>query len=275
MMYNIRKAPRIPDGRICIVKKFLWFCCLFVLLCVFVYSGYQLIRYWSENTQSTSAYQDLTHYIEIPEASDTPESAAPSEAEDATPDIRWPQVDFAALKQINPDIVGWLYCEGTEINYPVVQGEDNSYYLNHLFDGTGNPSGCLFLDCSIAGDFSAPHSIIYGHNMKNGLMFAQLEQYKEQAYYEAHPQMLLLTPEQNYTITLFSGYTASSSADAWTLHFADQTAWSDWLQRAVDQSVFQSAYQPSDTDTIITLSTCSYDFDEARFVLLGALQAAE
>ena len=265
------------------MKKILWSVCLLLLLCVFVYSGYQLVRYWTENTQSTRTYQDLTRYIEIPQDQTATDTAAPSDADPAAPsesgdsdtDILWPQVDFAALKQINPDIVGWLYCEGTEINYPVVQGEDNSYYLKHLFDGTANPNGCLFLDCSIAGDFSDPHSIIYGHNMKNGYMFAGLEQYEEQTYYEAHPQMLLLTPEQNYTITLFSGYTASSSADAWTLHFADQTAWSDWLQHAIDQSVFQSAYQPSETDRVLTLSTCSYDFDEARFVLLGALQASE
>ena len=78
-------------------------------------------------------------------------------------DIPWPQVDFDALAAINPHVVGWLYGEDTSIHYPVVQGEDNDYYLSHLFDGTTNPNGCLFLDCRGASDFSDNNSIIYGH----------------------------------------------------------------------------------------------------------------
>ncbi len=86
------------------------------------------------------------------------------------------------LKQINPDYVGWLWLPGTGIDYPVVQGKDHEFYLDHLFDGTKNKAGCLFLDAENRSDFSSYNSIIYGHYMKNKSMFYELSLYKEARY---------------------------------------------------------------------------------------------
>lgn len=109
-------------------------------------------------------------------------------------------IDFEQLCQVNPDIIGWIYCEDTVINYPVLKGNDNDYYLHHTYDGTYSASGSIFVDAENADDFADSNTIIYGHHMKNGSMFASLSKWADQDYYEAHPVMWLLTPKQNYKI---------------------------------------------------------------------------
>lgn len=96
------------------------------------------------------------------------------------------KVDFERLQEENKDIIAWLYCPDTEINYPVVQSKDNEYYLRRLLDGTWNIAGTLFMDYRNAADCSDLHTIIYGHNMKNNTMFGSLPKYSKQEYYEEH-----------------------------------------------------------------------------------------
>ncbi|MEE0776941.1 MAG: class B sortase, partial [Bacillota bacterium] len=114
-----------------------------------------------------------------------------------------PTVDFQALQAINSDVTAWLYQAGTGINYPVVQGRDNDYYLNHLLNGDKNKYGTPFIDYRTIDVFHTSMTIIYGHNMKNGAIFASLTEYKSQSYYDAHPTMTLLTPNGNYTLEIF------------------------------------------------------------------------
>ena len=119
-----------------------------------------------------------------------------------------PTVDFESLLAQGPDVKAWLELPGTVIQYPVAQGEDNSYYLKHLYDGTANKVGCLFIDYENAEDFSDNNTIIYGHNMRDGSMFSTLVEYKAQAYYDEHPEMYLVTPEGGYVVEVFSAFVA-------------------------------------------------------------------
>lgn len=252
----------------------------FVLLVLFVgigvFAGWKIYEQKSEYQSGESAYDDLGQYVRIPDpvTSDIDEPNPPSEPGEEesceVDDTVWPEIDFVALQVINPDIVAWLYIEGTEINYPVVQGADNEYYLQHLFDGTYNRSGCLFLDSRNTNDFSDTHSIIYGHHMKNGKMFAVLDGYKKQEFYDEHPVALLLTPNDNFKLQFFAGYVANVQEDAWQLGFTLQ-GFEDWLAASVEKSCFESSVVPAVTDKIVTLSTCSYEFHNARFVLLGVI----
>ena len=186
-------------------------------------------------------------------------------------DTIWPEVDFAALREINPDIVAWIYIEGTKINYPVVQGEDNSYYLKHLFSGEWNGSSCIFLDFRNDASFADRHSIIYGHHMKNGTMFTDLDKYKKQEFFDEHPVALLITPDKKYKVEFFVGYVAAPQDDAWEIGFTE-AEFEVWLQNAADRSCFTSEIAPNASDRILTLSTCSYEFDDVRFVLAGVLR---
>lgn len=242
--------------------------------CGIAFSAYQIYKIFHEYEEGQSVYEDLSEYVELPDKPDAPDipTVAQPESGETAEVIAWPQIDFEALRQINSDIVGWIYLEGSEINYPIAQSEDNTYYLKHLFDRSSNSSGCIFLDCRNAADFTDRHSIIYGHHMKNGTMFSGLDSYKSQEYYDAHPQILLLTPEQNYVIEIFAGYVASVQDGTWQTEFVSGADFEDWLNQTIERSCFTSNMTPAATDRIITLSTCSYEFNNARFVLLGCIR---
>ncbi len=124
------------------------------------------------------------------------------------------------------------------IDYPVCQGEDNSYYLTHLSDRTYNRNGCLFVDCKNSSDFSDDNTIIYGHHMASGKMFASLIKYKEQDYYEEHPIMYLTTEEGTYKIELFSAYVTEIGSSAYTMIFGTAKERAAWLKEISNKSDF-------------------------------------
>jgi len=202
-------------------------------------------------------------------------STEPPEAVYDYPDIEWPEIDFAQLREINPEIVGWLYLEGTEINYPIVQAEDNQWYLTHLFDGRENKTGCPFLDAENMGDFSDRHSIIYAHHRKDGSMFGRLKLFKKQDYYEEHPRFLVITEHARYVMEIFSGHVSRHDSDAWKIQFADDEEFEAWLKVITERSGIDTGAIPEKTDRILTLSTCSYEFSNARYVLHGILRRAK
>lgn len=180
-------------------------------------------------------------------------------------------VDFSALQQVNEDVVGWIYCEDTVINYPVMQGGDNDRYLHHAYDGTASRSGSIFADANNAKKFSDFNTIIYGHHMKDKSMFATLSYWGDQAYYEEHPVMWLLTPEQNYKIVLFAGYTISANSDTYMIFPEAGEEFAAYQQMAVGKSDFQANVAPDPNTRCVLLSTCEYQFKEARYVLHGML----
>ena len=253
------------------MKKFICILLILVLLAVLGYCVWQIMGITDEYQAGEQVYEELEQYIVMPETVpvETTDTEEIVEAETAPAQIQWPQVDFDALAQVNGDIVGWLYVPGTVINYPVVQGDDNEYYLKHLFDGKYNSSGCIYLDCGAEGDFTTMNSVLHGHHMKNGSMFAGICKYKDQSYFDEHPTAMLLTPDGNYLVEFFSGYVCEVTADAWDYDFDES-----WLDKRIRSSYFAADVIPTTEDHILTLSTCSYEFTDARFVLHGILVPA-
>lgn len=244
-----------------------------LLLIVFLYSGWKIFSIEREYWQSEESYEAMMQeYVskKLSELSvEEPESETIEPMLTETAPI---SVNFDILREEYPDVVGWLYCPDTPINYPVVQAEDNNYYLHHLLDGTYNSSGSIFMDYRCPSDFSGWNSIVYGHNMKNDAMFGTLQDYKEQTYYDAHPVLYLLTPVQDYRIDLIGGYTTPSTAED-TYGLPDTQDGRDALiSKARQQSTFQTETAVNDGEQLITLSTCAYDYDLARYVLVGILR---
>lgn len=188
---------------------------------------------------------------------------------------KFPIVNFDALSAINSDVTGWIYVEGTNINYPIVQGEDNSHYLHYTFNGEENRVGSIFMDYRCRDDFSDRNTVIYGHRLSDKTMFTALKNYKKQSYYDAHPYYVIVTPEKKYVVEIFSGYVAAVDDEAWRLNFSSDEEFSDWLAETKSKSKFKSKVTPTAEDHVVTLSTCTYEFDNARYVLFGVLREEE
>lgn len=240
---------------------------------VMVYAAHRIYQEHSEYREGADSYSVLEAYIKEPQTEPMSEETKPEQDEMSENAIAWSVVDFAALESINSDCVAWIRIDGTEIDYPVVQGHDNSFYLKHLFDGEWNGAGCIFLDSRVNPDLSDRHSVLYGHHMKNGTMFSDIAKYKDQTFYENHTTGMILTPTENYRIEFFAGYVAGADDEnAWKVTFATEDEYVDWLNETVGRSWFNSEVIPTAEDRVITLSTCSYEFNNARFVLIGRLK---
>ena len=247
------------------ILLFLVFAGIF-LLSAYNVGDYYFARYQSEKMQDTLIQQAVTV---IP-----PQLPVPEEEEEETlPVERAPiAVDFETLAEQNPDIIGWIYLENTCIHYPIMQSKDNDYYLHRLFDKSWSWPGTPFADYRLKGDFTDFQTIVYGHNMKNGTMFQQITEYKQQDFYDRHPTALLMTPEGNYQIEWIAGYVTDLNSDAWKIEFASDEEFSLWLENAMTRSTFLSTTEPDARDKLITLSTCSYEYADARYVLVGILK---
>lgn len=261
------------------MKKPVMIALIVVFLLVFLFSAWQLIGILTEYRKGEQTYERLEHYVSMPETNpkeekpqkeDAPEEAAPEEAP-VEVENPFPEVDFDALKAINEDVVGWIYIPDTRVNYPVLQGENNDQYLYHLLTGDYNGSGSIFLDAKVPGDFSGNNSPIYGHNMKNDTMFADMVEYKKQEFYDEHPVAMLMTPEKNYLVHLFSGYVTDSWGSAWDKEF-DEGEFEKWLQEVAGKTCFETEVTPSKEDRVLTFSTCTYETGDGRFVVHGILE---
>lgn len=254
------------------VMRFLLFA---IALGAILFSGSRLLGYYKETSEGAAVTQNLTEIALSPVASSPsaePETAEVTGEEEAQYDEYAPfTVDFEALWAESPDVVAWLYCEDTPINYPIVQGDDNEFYVEHLPDGTWNGVGTLFLDFINEPDFSDFHSIIYGHNMLNDSMFGVVTDYYRQEYYEAHPVMYLMTPEQYYKVELVGGVVTPVDSWLYDLDFTDPAKKVAFLDEINQKSTFIPAAQYGAEDRFLTLSTCTYDFENARYLLTGKL----
>lgn len=181
------------------------------------------------------------------------------------------QVNHERLAGMNGDYHCWIYAPDTQIDYPVVEGKDNDYYLKRLFNGEQNPAGTLFIDYRNRPDFQDPNTLIYGHHMRNDSMFGSLTDYTQQAYFEGHPVMLVMTPGEVFLLEIFSGYNTSAKDHCYDIAIGDEEDMAAFVAEAVRKSEFASGVQVGPTDRLVTLSTCSYVFEDARFVLMGRI----
>ncbi|MBR4462020.1 MAG: class B sortase [Erysipelotrichaceae bacterium] len=177
-------------------------------------------------------------------------------------------IDFVALQEINDDIVGWLILPDTIIDYPVVKGEDNDYYLHHLFDKTYNFLGTLFVDFRNSDPFEDRITAIYGHAMLNGSMFAVLEQYKKQDFYEGHRQFIYESKDKSYVFEPFAGKVMDAATPFLQFNFTDDQEFLDYVNEYIEHSTFRSDVSISKDDKIVMMIKCSKDFETARYVLL-------
>lgn len=252
--------------------KVLYYGILVLLLAVLVFSSVKIISYMMEKKQSERKQQDLIDQVVTPgsDSNDTEnDNTGPdnSTAPSAGSEPDYITVDFKTLQAKYPDVVGWLYCANTGLNYPIVQTaeEGGEYYLYRDIDGSSNKNGTVFLDWQCSSNFTSQNNLVYGHNMKTGRMFAPIVKYRDQSFYDAHPYMYLYTPNQLYKVNLFAGMVTPHDSAVYSYSLS-----SDYIKECIANSTFKSSVG-TPTGNILTLSTCAYDFDNARYVVMGEM----
>lgn len=187
-----------------------------------------------------------------------------------------PQASFLEVyRQTNPDTVAYLDMPGASIAYPVVQGEDNDHYLHYAFDGSKNYLGSIFLDVANRSDFSDQNTVIYGHNMGKPGMFYELTQYRSQEFLDEHPTFTITLDERVLTYQIFSIYVTEPDYDYRTVNYPTEDGYQDFLDRIIARSMLACDASVTTADHIITLSTCVYDFDDARMAVHAVLLPAD
>lgn len=247
-----------------------------IILIVFGFSAYKVLDYLIAQKQSeenVSFLSDIaiTKIEEIPEDNvEEIETSFPEEVKNTPPPCPI-SVDFEALKKQNKDIIAWIYSPDTVINYPIVQGGDNQYYVKRLTNRKWNVAGSLFLDFRNSSDFSDKNSVIYGHNMTNNTMFGTIMDYSSQDYYDKHPYMYIITPEKNYCLELLTGFITKSHSRVYEFPQSDEEKEKDvstWLEK----SDFSPKFEYENDSRLVTLSTCAEAYGSKRYVLIGALK---
>lgn len=227
---------------------------------VFIYAGYNLYMIFDEYKAGEEEYTQMLEYVDVVEEEviqeDNIEEENPIDAQLA---LEAPiQVDFQSLQAINEDIVGWIYMEAIpSISYPIVQGEDNDYYLRHTVEGKRNSAASIFMDFRNNDDYSDANTLIYGHNMKNQSMFGSLKQYKNAETCAASSYFWILTPERDYRYEIFSVREVSERDDVYSLYSANGEAFKMYLENTQAGSLVPFDHTFDGSEKVITLSTCT------------------
>ena len=171
------------------------------------------------------------------------------------------------LSSINDDYMFWINVKGTNIDYPVVQGEDNDFYLNHGFNKEYLSSGSIFLDYrnNFNDDFN---SVIYGHHMRNRTMFGELMKFKEEEFFKNNKDITITTKDKTYDYEIFAVGVFEADFGYNRTNFSDESEFKSFLDKIMKNSIYTRDIVSSD-DKIITLSTCSYEYNDARTAIFA------
>ena len=239
-----------------------------------VFAGYKLGTILFNYHRDRSAYQTIADNA-VTTSTPRPTDKADEDADAAEPFVsEIPiEIDWAYLESQNEDIIGWLYCADTIINYPVVQHTDNEYYLKHGFDGQSNVAGTLFADSTSELGITRGNVIIYGHNMKDGSMFGTLSKYTDESYYEEHPVMYFLTPEQGYRVEFMCDRISESAIVNFPTYFVSVTEQQTYINDITSHAFWVNASAATTDYEMITLATCAYNsnYADPRYLLHGIL----
>ena len=185
--------------------------------------------------------------------------------------IREEKEESDNLFEKNIDYRGWIKIDNTNINYPILQGQDNEEYLYKDINNEYIVSGSIFMNYLNNG-FDDQNTVLFGHNMKNGTMFANLKKYKEEDFfYNNNDIEIELSNGQYLKYKVFSVYITDINDNYTKTSFEDKDEYKEFLERIKNKSIYKSDISVNENDKIITLSTCSYEFDDARLVVTGKL----
>lgn len=211
----------------------------------------------------------------VPEEASEPVEELPTEPEE-------PLLEkYAALYEENHDLIGWLSIEGMVIDYPVMKCEDDEYYLHHDFYGNDSKYGCLYVRNVADVDTPGTNFIIYGHNMKDGSMFGDLDLYRRESFCREHPIISFdtLYEERTYEVlAVFRSQVYHSGEDAFKYYqfyeAQTQEEFAYFYENIKELALYDTGVTAEFGDTFLTLSTCAYHVEDGRFVVVAKAVSA-
>ena len=219
-------------------------------LALVVFSVLQLYRGFSESAAARAEYEQLRSISIAAIEAQAPEDSSESDSA---------EIPLSELAAINPDFVGWITIFGTSVNYPVVRGIDNKRYLHTTFGGARNSAGAIFMDYRVTQGFDSPVSIIYGHNMRNGSMFATLLNYLNREFLEQNSEILIITVVgERLVYRIFEVRRTDAWDRVYLLDFSDA------------QAIARFPSAPMGAERILVLSTCSSNANRNERLLIFA-----
>lgn len=235
---------------------------IFLCAVVLVYCAAQFIGYKEESRQNQKNQEETAHrYVEN-------QTGDPG---DSTVQF---SVDFSALRSVSENVVGWIRISGLEvIDYPIVQGADDTYYLRHTWDDQNSRYGAIFMESANHADFSDLHTIFYGHSMNDGSMFGSLKQYADSEFYFQNGGWITISlPSETRRYKIFSvEYAQPDAFNVYTIGFDQDETYAQFVQGFNDRALYETNLEGTGTDTVLTLSTCSNN-GERRFVVHALLE---
>ena len=235
------------------------------LIAMIATSGYYAFR-----TQDGYAAEANSHekYMSFkPEVLSSPEVYLPGDSTF----VPYINQDILDLKALNEDVIGWITIPHTGIDYPFVQASDNSFYLHKDLSGNKATAGTIFMDYSNSQDFTDTNTILYGHHMKNGSMFASLKRFADKDFFESNKKGTIFLLDKTYTVEFFA-YLVIGTDDNVIYSIPDDSnsllSYHSYIKENARQ--YRETHFTKD-DKVVTLSTCAYEFNNARMVLLGRL----
>lgn len=245
-----------------VLRKILFY----VSLVVFIGCSFKLYTIWKEYHDNTKSYDDVRQY-----APEIVQGEGNSNEETAQERFVLTKEDYNNLLNINSDFKAWINIPNTEVNYPVVQTEDNDYYLSHNFEKEQNAGGCLFISSNNTNPFQDKNTIIHGHHMRNGSMFASLMNFKEEDFARG-TSIYINTENSLLEYKAFSVFYETANNDSYQNGFASNEAFLKYINVLKEKSMFDlDVGEFTENDTMITLSTCDYDVNDGRLLVCAKL----
>lgn len=189
-------------------------------------------------------------------------------------------VDFDGMWKVNQDVYAWITVPGTVIDYPILQhATDNTYYLNYNIDGSYGYPGCIYTENMNSKEFTDNNTVIYGHNMKNGTMFAGLHKFEDANFFNEHDQVIIYTPEKELDYTIFAAYIYDDRHLLYSFNFADEQVYANYLtdiqnMRSMNANIREDITVTAE-DKIITLVTCMANQPSKRLLVQAVLNQGE
>ena len=240
---------------------------LIIFICIFIYSGYNIFM-WLKSDRETKALEEGLYLNVVTEVKNNEESEEENVVNEEQ--IQELQVDFDELKSINEDIFAWIKIDDTYINYPILKGESDEYYLKRDIYKKYSVSGSIFVDSSTNTNLEDDNTVIYGHNMKNERMFANLHKINNGILGNDVTVQILL-PERNIKYKVFASYILEPNSDIIKKNFESKEEKQNYIDTAIKRSNIKYDIDNINYDNnIITLITC--DNNNKRRVIVHAIE---